>query len=59
MQSEIMGHLQPEVNAAIMAAVVLTGNDKDCDAWIKAQRDPNTPTGGRGDREGRRRRTAQ
>ena len=46
-------------HAAVMAADVLTGNDQNCFNWIKENRDPNAPTGGRGDREGRRRRTAQ
>jgi len=59
MTSAIMSPLHPEVKAAIMAADVFTGNDQDCAAWIKANRDPNAPTGGRGDREGRRRRPAQ
>ena len=59
MTSAIMSPLHPEVKAAIMAADVLTGTDQDCAAWIKANRDPNAPTGGRGDREGRRRRPAQ
>jgi 5-methyltetrahydrofolate--homocysteine methyltransferase len=59
MTSAIMSPLHAEVKAAIMAADVLTGNDKDCAAWIKANRDPNAPTGGRGDREGRRRRPAE
>ena len=58
MTSAIMSPLHPEVKAAIIAADVLTGNDQDCAAWIKANRDPNAPTGGRGDREGRRRRPA-
>ena len=58
MTSAIMSPLHPEVKAAIMAADVLTGNVQDCAAWIKANRDPNAPTGGRGDREGRRRRPA-
>ena len=58
MTSAIMSPLHPEVKAAIMAADVLTGNDQDCASWIKANRDPNAPTGGRGDREGRRRRPA-
>jgi len=58
MTSAIMSPLHPEVKAAIMAADVLTGNDQDCAAWIKANRDPNAPAGGRGDREGRRRRPA-
>ena len=58
MTSAIMSPLHPEVKAAIMAADVLTGNDQDCAAWIKANRDPNAPTGGPGDRESRRRRPA-
>ena len=49
-------NLTPEVKSAIMAADVLMGNDRDCFAWIKANRDPNAPAGGRGDRESRRRR---
>jgi 5-methyltetrahydrofolate--homocysteine methyltransferase len=46
------------VKAAVMAADVLMGTDKDCAAWIRANRDPNAPQGegGRGNREGRRRR---
>ena len=59
MTSAIMSPLHPEVKAAVMAADVLTGNDQNCANWIKENRDPNAPTGGRGDREGRRRRTAQ
>ena len=59
MTSAIMSPLHPEVKAAVMAADVLTGNDQNCFNWIKENRDPNAPTGGRGDREGRRRRTAQ
>ena len=56
MTSAIMSPLHEEVKRAVMAADVLTGNDKDCMAWIRANRDPNAPTGGGGDREGRRRR---
>lgn len=60
MTSAIMSPLHPEVKRAVMAADVLAGNDRDCSAWIRASRDPNAPTGGRGDREGgRRRRSAQ
>lgn len=60
MTSAIMSPLHPEVKRAVMAADVLAGNDRDCSAWIRANRDPNAPTGGRGDREGgRRRRSAQ
>jgi 5-methyltetrahydrofolate--homocysteine methyltransferase len=59
MTSAIMSPLHAEVKSAVMAADVLAGNDQDCMAWIRANRDPNAPTGGRGDREGRRRRSAQ
>jgi 5-methyltetrahydrofolate--homocysteine methyltransferase len=59
MTSAIMSPLHAEVKTAIMAADVLSGNDQDCMNWIRANRDPNAPTGGRGDREGRRRRSAQ
>jgi 5-methyltetrahydrofolate--homocysteine methyltransferase len=58
MTSAIMSPLHPEVRTAIMAADVLAGNDRDCAAWIRANRDPNAPAGegARGAREGRRRR---
>jgi 5-methyltetrahydrofolate--homocysteine methyltransferase len=59
MTSAIMSPLHAEVKSAVMAADVLAGNDQDCMAWIRANRDPNAPTGGRGEREGRRRRSAQ
>ena len=60
MTSAIMNPMHPEVKAAVMAADVLMGTDRDCAAWIRANRDPNAPTGegGRGGREGRRRRPA-
>jgi 5-methyltetrahydrofolate--homocysteine methyltransferase len=60
MTSAIMNPIHPEVKAAVMAADVLMGTDRDCAAWIRANRDPNAPTGegGRGGREGRRRRPA-
>lgn len=60
MTSAIMNPMHPEVKAAVMAADVLMGTDRDCGAWIRANRDPNAPTGegGRGGREGRRRRPA-
>jgi 5-methyltetrahydrofolate--homocysteine methyltransferase len=48
-----MSPLHPEVRSAVMAADVLAGVDRDCMAWIRANRDPNAPAGGR---EGRRRR---
>ena len=53
MTSAIMNPLHAEVKNAVMAADVLIGNDKDCAAWIMANRDPQAD-GGR--REGRRRR---
>ena len=56
MTSAIMSPLHDEVRRAVMAADVLAGNDRDCAAWIRANRDPNASTGARGDREGRRRR---
>ena len=61
MTSAIMNPLHPEVKTMVMAADVLTGNDKDCMAWIRANRDPNEPAGARGGREGRegRRRARQ
>ncbi len=55
MTSAIMNPMHPEVKQMVMAADVLTGNDKDCMAWIRANRDPNEPAGARGGREGRRR----
>ena len=58
MTSAIMNPMHPEVKSAVMAADVLMGTDRDCAAWIRANRDPDAPTGegGRGGREGRRRR---
>ncbi len=58
MTSAIMNPMHAEVKSAVMAADVLMGTDRDCAAWIRANRDPNAPTGegGRGGREGRRRR---
>jgi 5-methyltetrahydrofolate--homocysteine methyltransferase len=59
MTSAIMNPMHPEVKAAVMAADVLAGNDPNCAAWIKANRDPNAGTGAGGDdgtrRRGRRR----
>ena len=57
MTSAIMSPLHAEVKTAIQAADVLTGADRDCAAWIRANRDPNAAEGARGNREGRRRRT--
>jgi 5-methyltetrahydrofolate--homocysteine methyltransferase len=57
MTSAIMNPLHAEVKSAVMAADVLMGTDRDCAAWIRANRDPNAPAeGARGGREGRRRR---
>lgn len=58
MTSAIMSPLHPEVKRAVMAADVLAGNDRNCASWIRANRDPNAPVGGRADREGGRRRRA-
>ena len=57
MTSAIMSPLHPEVKTAIQAADVMTGADRDCAAWIRANRDPNAAPGARGQREGRRHRT--
>ena len=57
MSSAIMNPMHPEVKSAIMAADVLMGNDRDCYAWIKANRDTNAAGGAReGRAEGGRRR---
>jgi len=58
MTSAIMNPLHAEVKSAVMAADVLMGTDRDCSAWIRANRDPDAPAGqgARGGREGRRRR---
>ncbi|MDJ0769104.1 MAG: dihydropteroate synthase [Ilumatobacter sp.] len=55
MTSAIMNPMHAEVKTAVMAADVLMGTDRDCAAWIRANREPGAPEGGRG-REGRRRR---
>lgn len=58
MTSAIMNPLHSEVTSAIAAANVLMGLDRDCAAWIRANRDPDAPggEGARAAREGRRRR---
>jgi len=58
MTSAIMNPMHAEVKAAVMAADVLMGNDRDCAAWIRENRDPSAE-GGRGGREGRRRRRSE
>ena len=40
MTSAIMSPLHPEVRSAVLAADVLSGADRDCAAWIRANRDP-------------------
>jgi 5-methyltetrahydrofolate--homocysteine methyltransferase len=55
MTSAIMNPLHPEVKAMVMAADVLAGNDQDCAAWIRANRDPDAPSGAREGRAGGRR----
>ena len=57
MTSAIMNPLHGEVKRAVMAADVLAGNDKDCAAWIRENRDPAAGTGEGGARRrgGRRR----
>ena len=59
MTSAIMNPLNAEVKTAVMAADVLAGHDRDCAAWIRANRDPAAGGGARGGREGRRRRGGQ
>jgi 5-methyltetrahydrofolate--homocysteine methyltransferase len=56
MTSAIMSPLHPEVRSAVLAADVLAGHDRDCTAWISANRDPSAPPGARAGREGGRRR---
>lgn len=58
MTSAIMNPLHAEVKSAVMAADVLMGTDRDCTAWIRANRDPSSSAadGARGGRESRRRR---
>jgi len=58
MTSSIITPMHAEVKAAVMAADVLMGNDRDCAAWIRENRDPSAE-GGRGGREGRRRRRSE
>lgn len=58
MTSAIMSPLHEEVKRAVMAADVLAGHDQDCASWIRANRDPNAPQGGRAGRTSRRRRPA-
>lgn len=54
MTSAIMNPLHEEVKTMVMAADVLAGNDQDCMAWIRANREPGAE-GARERRGGRRR----
>ena len=55
--SAITNPLEQEITAAVKAADVLTGNDRDCAAWIRTFREPGAGGGGgRGRRRGGRRR---
>jgi 5-methyltetrahydrofolate--homocysteine methyltransferase len=56
MTSAIMNPMHPEVKAAVMAADVLAGQDRDCAAWIRANR---VPTDASNERESRRRRRSE
>ncbi len=61
MTSAIMNPLHTEVKRAVMAADVLAGNDLNCAAWIRENRDPEAGGGQGGARRrgGRRRVVAQ
>ncbi len=52
MTSAIMNPLHPDVKTTVMAADVLAGNDQDCMAWIRANRDPDAAGGAREGRAG-------
>ncbi len=59
MTSAIMNPLHEEVKTLVMAADVLVGNDENCAAWIRANRDPNEVSADRGARGSRGRRRAE
>ncbi len=54
--SAIMNPLHPEVRTAVAAADVLTGQDGNCAAWIRANRAPSEPGSERVGRRGGTRR---
>ena len=56
MTSAIMNPLHTEVKTAIMAADVLNGQDENCAAWIRDNREPGEGGAGAGRRRGGRRR---
>jgi len=57
MTSAIMSPLHPEVRAAVMAADVLAGHDRNCASWIRTHRagdaDPSRPVRARSGRRDR------
>jgi 5-methyltetrahydrofolate--homocysteine methyltransferase len=53
MTSAIMNPMHPEVKTLVMAADVLVGNDENCSAWIRANRDPNDISADRAARNSR------
>ena len=57
--SAITNPLEREIVTAIRAADVLTGNDRDCVAWIGEFREPGLARGSRGRRRGGRRRAVR
>ena len=57
--SAITNPLEREIVTAIKAADVLTGNDRDCVAWIRTFRETGAAGGGRGRRRGGRRRAVR
>ncbi len=59
MTSAIMNPLHEEVRKSVMAADVLSGNDQDCAAWIRMNRDPGAEDTGRRRRGGRRARAGE
>ncbi len=59
MTSAIMNPMHPEVKTLVMAADVLVGNDENCSAWIRANRDPNDISADRAARNSRGRRKTE
>lgn len=58
MTSAIMNPCRPQEMAAVRAADVLMGNDRDCADWIRSHRDPTTVQPVSARRSRRRRRSA-
>ena len=59
MTSAIMNPMHAEVKTLVMAADVLVGNDKNCAAWIRTNRDPNDVSADRAARNSRGRRRVE